>query len=116
MGAVDIHAGTLNPASSRLLGPSEWRGYGQPLFPESAWRIESGLLRALAEADPVDLISRESFEDFVFCFEWCVGKAAIPECSIASTRLFPTRWRGDRDVCACRRYSQASGLCVDLSR
>ena len=54
----------------RELTATHWRGYAQQQFPQSAWSVDGDVLRAIAAGPRVDLISRESFRDFVLCFDW----------------------------------------------
>jgi hypothetical protein len=51
--------------------PAEaWRGYRKPDFPEQSWRIESGTLWAQGEEERVDLISRNTYRNFILSLEW----------------------------------------------
>jgi len=52
------------------LTAAAWRGYAQQDFPAHAWSVDGNLLRAMAAATGVDLISRESFADFTLSLEW----------------------------------------------
>src|SRR2546421_5321347 len=54
----------------RELTATHWRGYAQQQFPQAAWSVDGDVLRAIAAGPRVDLISRESFRDFVLCFDW----------------------------------------------
>src|SRR5256714_12869613 len=54
----------------RELAATHWRGYAQQQFPQAAWSVDGDVLRAIAAGPRVDLISRESFRDFVLCFDW----------------------------------------------
>src|SRR5215831_11533303 len=54
----------------RELTAADWRGYAQGQFPQSAWAVDGDVLRAMASGPRIDLISRESFRDFVLSFEW----------------------------------------------
>lgn len=47
-----------------------WRGYRRKDFPHDAWRLEGGVLHAVAEAQPVSLVSVERYADFDLSFEW----------------------------------------------
>src|SRR2546423_598504 len=64
----------------RELPATHWRGYAQQQFPQSAWSVDGDVLRAIAAGPRVDLISRESFRDFVLCFDWRLargGRSAV---------------------------------------
>ncbi len=54
----------------RELTAADWRGYAQGQFPQSSWGVDGNVLRAMAAGPRIDLISRESFRDFVLSFEW----------------------------------------------
>src|SRR5256885_8733589 len=54
----------------RELTATHWRGYAQQQFPQAAWSVDGDVLRAIASGPRVDLISRESFRDFVLYFDW----------------------------------------------
>ena len=57
------------------LAASAWRGYRHGQFPQTAWSSDGDVLRAMATGERVDLISRESFGDFVLHFEWRLPRA-----------------------------------------
>jgi len=50
-----------------------WRGYQRSVFPEESWAYEDGVFRTVAEAERVDLVSRQQYRDFVFELEWRVA-------------------------------------------
>ena len=54
----------------RVLTAEAWRGYGERQFPDRSWAVDGNVLRAVASAPPVDLITRESFRDFTLFFDW----------------------------------------------
>src|SRR2546430_6752398 len=54
----------------RELTATRWRGYAQQQFPQAAWSVDGDVLRVIASGPRVDLISRESFRDFVLYFDW----------------------------------------------
>src|SRR2546423_5222622 len=58
----------------RELTATHWRGYAQQQFPQAAWSVDGDVLRAIAAGPRVDLISRESFRDFVLCFDWRLSR------------------------------------------
>jgi len=50
-----------------------WRGAGQADFPAGCWSVEAGCLkyeRKAGEDRAGDIITREEFTDFEFCWEW----------------------------------------------
>ncbi len=66
---------------------SGWRGVGSEAVPERLWSVRDGTIEkedvpagaTLPDGQPVlggDLLTRETFLDFEFAFEWRVGKGA----------------------------------------
>jgi hypothetical protein len=56
--------------AERELTAADWRGYGQGQFPQAAWSVDGNVLRAMASGARVDLITRDSFRDFILSFDW----------------------------------------------
>jgi hypothetical protein len=54
----------------RELVASDWRGYAQGQFPQTAWSVDGNVLRAMASGPRTDLLSRERFGDFTLSFDW----------------------------------------------
>ena len=61
--------------AEREFTAADWRGYGRSDFPHNAWSVDGNVLRARASGERIDLISRESFRDFVLQFEWQLPRA-----------------------------------------
>ena len=62
------------------LTPEAWRGSQRATFPAGSWVCEAGMLRAVAEADPVDLITHQQYRHCALTLEWrvaCGGKSGI---------------------------------------
>ena len=62
------------------LTPEAWRGSQRDTFPTGSWVCEAGMLRTVAEAKPVDLITRQQYRHFALTLEWRVargGKSGI---------------------------------------
>jgi len=57
------------------LTAAAWRGYRQGQFPQAAWSVDGDVLHAMASGERVDLISRDSFGDFLLTFEWRLPRA-----------------------------------------
>lgn len=51
--------------------PSAWRAYRKPDFPDKGWIVEGGLLKCTAGGG--DIITRDSYSDFEFAFEFKVS-------------------------------------------
>ncbi len=50
-----------------------WRGYRRDALPESGWEIKDGTLRTIAKVKGGELITRKTFNDFEFVWEWRVA-------------------------------------------
>ena len=50
--------------------PEFWRGYQRATFPAGSWGCEAGMLRTVAEAEPMDLITRQQYRHFELTLEW----------------------------------------------
>lgn len=50
-----------------------WRGYRRETLPESGWAIKDGTVRTLAKVKGADLVTRQTFGDFEFTWEWRVA-------------------------------------------
>jgi 3-keto-disaccharide hydrolase len=61
--------------AERALSPAEWRGYGREQFPQGSWTVDGDVLRAVAQGERVDLITRERFGDFTLLFDWRLPRA-----------------------------------------
>jgi hypothetical protein len=57
-----------------ILTPALWRGYQRATFPAGSWVHEEGLLRTVAEAEPIDLITRQQYRHFALTLEWRVAR------------------------------------------
>ena len=56
--------------AERALGAADWRGYGRAEFPQGSWSVDGDVLRAVAQGERLDLISRQRFGDFTLLFDW----------------------------------------------
>ncbi len=61
--------------AERALGAADWRGYAREQFPQGSWSVDGDVLRAVAQAERVDLITRERFGDFTLLFDWRLPRA-----------------------------------------
>jgi hypothetical protein len=59
----------------RLLGAADWRGFGVTHFPRASWSVDGDVLRAIAQGERIDLITRERFGDFTLLFDWRLPRA-----------------------------------------
>jgi hypothetical protein len=61
--------------AERALGAADWRGFGREQFPQGSWGVDGDVLRAIAQGERIDLISRERFADFTLLFDWRLPRA-----------------------------------------
>jgi Domain of Unknown Function (DUF1080) len=61
--------------TERALGTAAWRGYGREDFPHRSWSVDGDVLHAVAQAERIDLITRERFGDFTLLFDWRLPRA-----------------------------------------
>ncbi|MBD3617795.1 MAG: DUF1080 domain-containing protein [Gracilimonas sp.] len=54
--------------------PDDWRGYQKDGFPEQGWKVEDGMLMVLAGGGGGDIITRETYGDFILKLEWKAEK------------------------------------------
>ena len=50
-----------------------WRGYRRETLPEAGWEVSDGTVRTVAKVKGADLITRQTFKDFEFTWEWRVA-------------------------------------------
>ena len=50
-----------------------WRGYRREALPEAGWDIKDGTLRTVAKVKGGELITRQTYNDFEFAWEWRVA-------------------------------------------
>jgi hypothetical protein len=80
-GLVVLLAGAIGAAAAestpRVLfdgkSTDAWRGYKREAFPEKGWAVESGALKTVVGGDRVDLVTKETFQDFDLSLEWKVS-------------------------------------------
>ena len=61
--------------TERALSAADWRGYGREQFPQGSRSVDGAGLRAMAQGERVDLITRESFGVFTLMFDWRLPRA-----------------------------------------
>ncbi|MCW8194636.1 DUF1080 domain-containing protein [Proteobacteria bacterium 005FR1] len=103
--------------------PAEaWRGYQRPGFPAESWDDDNGVLRARGESERIDLISRNTYRNFVLSLEWRLpakGNSGIlyhvSEASDAAWQSGPEmQLLDDREHPDCKRPETRCGALYDL--
>jgi hypothetical protein len=59
--------------TTETLAREAWRGYQCNTFPEGSWVSEGDMLRTVAEAARIDLITRRQYRHFALELEWRVA-------------------------------------------
>ena len=75
------------------LPPEFWRGYQCATFPAGSWGCEAGMLRTVAEAEPIDPPARQQYRHFELTLEWRVARGGKVASSLASQKRCRTRGR-----------------------
>ncbi len=53
-----------------------WRSFGKPGFPPTGWEVTDGCLHLVPQAKGGDIITKASYRDFEFSFEWKLAPKA----------------------------------------
>jgi 3-keto-disaccharide hydrolase len=75
------------------LTPEAWRGYQRATFPAGSWVCEVGMLRTVAEAEPIDLITRQQYRHFELTLEWRVARGGKSGALYRVTEALPHAWQ-----------------------
>ena len=51
-----------------------WRGYNNDSFPEKGWEVKDGMLSVASGGGGGDIITTETYENFILTLEWKVAK------------------------------------------
>jgi hypothetical protein len=80
------------------LTPEAWRGSQRDTFPTGSWVCEAGMLRTVAEAKPVDLITRQQYRHFALTLEWRVARGGKSGILYHVTEALPHAWQRGLDM------------------
>lgn len=69
--AVESKQGRLALFDGKLA--DAFRGYKQDSFPEKSWVIENGALKTIPGSEAVDLVTKETFENFDLELDWKIS-------------------------------------------
>jgi 3-keto-disaccharide hydrolase len=75
------------------LPPEFWRGYQRATFPAGSWGCEAGMLRTVAEAEPMDLITRQQYRHFELTLEWRAARGGKSGILSRVTEALPHAWQ-----------------------
>jgi len=75
-----------------------WRGFRRDGFPHAAWTVEDGALKPLVEGEVLDLITRETYENFEFELQWRVAPGGNAGIFFMVTEAHPEVWHTGPEV------------------
>lgn len=84
-------------AKERLTAES-WRGFRASEFPSQSWCAEGDELRARAGAEPIDLISRRRYRNFVLSLEWWLPEAGNSGIMYRASEDWPETWQSGPEM------------------
>jgi Domain of Unknown Function (DUF1080) len=76
-----------------MLTPELWRGSQRNTFPAGSWVCEERMLRTVAEADPMDLITRQQYRHCELTLEWRVARGGKSGILSRVTEALPHAWQ-----------------------
>jgi Domain of Unknown Function (DUF1080) len=71
---VDASSEEESMRTPEILSMEAWRGYQSDTFPAGSWTLEGDMLRAVAAAERIDLITRQQYRNFALELEWRVAR------------------------------------------
>ena len=80
------------------LSRESWRGYQRNTFPKGSWVSEGGMLRTVAEAEPIDLITRQQYQHFELTLEWRVAHGGNSGVLYRVTEALPHAWQSGLEM------------------
>jgi hypothetical protein len=80
------------------LTPETWRGYQRDTFPDGSWMNEDGMLRTVAEAEPIDLITRQQYRHFELTLEWRVARGGNSGVLYRVVEALPHAWQSGLEM------------------
>lgn len=69
-----------------------FRGFRREVFPDKGWKVEDGTLKTIPRGDVVDLVSKETFENFDLQLEWRISPGGNSGVIYRSTEEFSAPW------------------------
>jgi hypothetical protein len=75
-----------------------WRGYRRAEFPKGSWIIKGDCLRAIAEAERVDLVSRKCYRDFIVSLEWRLPRGGNSGILYRVSEDLPQAWQSGPEM------------------
>jgi hypothetical protein len=75
-----------------------WRGYQCDTFPAGSWVCEDGVLRTVAEAEHIDLITRQQYRYFELALEWRVASGGNSGILYRVSEATPYAWQSGPEM------------------
>ncbi len=69
-----------------------WRGFRRDGFPQDAWTVQDGTLKPLVEGTVLDLVTRETYENFELELQWRVDPGGNAGIFFMVTEQHPEVW------------------------
>lgn len=84
--------------ASEILTKEAWRGYQCDTFPEGSWVSEGAMLRTVAEATRIDLITRHQYRHFALELEWRVASGGNSGVLYRVSEALPHSWQSGLEM------------------
>jgi Domain of Unknown Function (DUF1080) len=75
-----------------------WRGYQRDTFPAGSWISEGGMLRTVAEAERIDLVTRQQYRHFDLELEWRVASGGNSGVLYHVSETTPHTWQSGLEM------------------
>jgi hypothetical protein len=75
-----------------------WRGYQRDTFPAGSWVCVDGTLRTVAEAERIDLVTRQPYRNFVLDLEWRVVRGGNSGILYRVSEVMPHAWQSGPEM------------------
>ena len=75
-----------------------WRGYQRDTFPTGSWVYEDGMLRSVAKAERIDLITRQQYQNFALALEWRVARGGNSGILYRISETMPHTWQSGPEM------------------
>jgi Domain of Unknown Function (DUF1080) len=81
-----------------MLTVESWRGYQRDAFPGQSWVVEGEMLRTVAEAEPIDLITLKQYRNFDLSLEWRLARGGNSGILYRVTECQPYSWQSGPEM------------------
>jgi hypothetical protein len=81
-----------------ILTMEAWRGYQRDTFPAGSWVQAGDMLRAVAAAERIDLITRQQYRNFTLELEWRVARGGNSGILYRVAETMPHAWQSGPEM------------------